>query len=271
MIAKKPLSLLIAINMLFVLGACGGGGGSSSSSSPVVTASSLKVFEDGAGVAVLQGVSNGRKVLILSPVITDVVASASSLTSVPSGGNYSLTASGNTATATIKTGTYTSDGITGNITEYTDNGGEAAIMLLEVPSVLNAVYAGGSTLNGTPSGTYTYSGLHAFGRRAVGVTPELGSFSMSANFTNGTFSYSGTTASSSLTGSGAIDASAGQFTSTQMTLTAPTLPAGWAVGTTNYSASLYGLLHGTNASAVSGVYHSNDTYPDYAGAFVGAR
>ena len=261
---KKPASLLLGVNMLFVLGACGGGGGGGggSSPSPVVTASAIKVFEDGAGVALIQGVSNGNKVLILSPVITDVVAAASSLTSVPSGSGYSLTASGSTATATIKTGTYTSDGITGNITEYTDNGGEAAILLLEVPSAFNAVYAGGNALNGIPSGTYTYSGLHAFGRRAVGVTPELGSFSMSADFSANTFSYSGSTTSSTLTGSGAIDSSAGRFTSTAMSLNAP-------LG--SYSASLHGLLHGTNAAAVSGVYHSNDTYPDYAGAFVGAR
>ena len=262
MAAKKPLSLLIAINMLFVLGACGGGGGSSSSSSPVISSFAVKVFEDDAGVAIATVVSDNRKSLILSPVIVDVVSNLNSADSFNNVDYSTLSLSGTTATSEIYTGAVTLDGIGANVTEYRDNSGDAKLMFLEVPSTLNLVQTQGAALNGIPSGTYTYNGVHGFGRRVVGTTIETGNFSMSANFTNKTFTYSGTTNSSTLSGSGSIDTSAGRFTSTGMTLNAP-------LG--NYTATLNGLLHGTNASAVSGVYHTNDTYPDYAGAFVGAR
>lgn len=262
MAVNKPLKLFIAMNMLFVLGACGGGGGGTSSQ-PQVTASTIKLFEDGAGVALATNASDNQKLLVLSPDIVDVVSVVNLSSNVNESADFSnLTITGSTATAKIYTGTVVSEGVTMNLTGYQDNGDEAVILFAEIPAVANAVFTTGTPLNGVPSGTFTYNGLHGFGRRALGVTPELGSFSMSANFTNGTFSYSGTTASSTLTGTGAIDASAGRFTSTGMTLNAP-------LG--NYTATLHGLLHGTNASAVSGVYHSNDTYPDYAGAFVGAR
>jgi hypothetical protein len=261
MICKNFARFLLAGNILFPLGACGGGGGGGSS--PQVTGSTVKLFEDGAGVALATNVSNNQKLLTLSPEIVDVVSSLNSSSNVDDSVDFSnLTLSGTTATAKIYTGTVTIEGITANLTGYDDNSGEAALLFLEIPLRANAVYATGTPLNGIPSGTYTYNGLHGFGRRAVGVTPEIGGFSMSANFSAGTFSYSGTTTSSTLTGSGAIDAGVGRFTSTTMSLNAP-------LG--SYTASLHGLLHGTNAVAVSGVYHSNDTYPDYAGAFVGAR
>lgn len=262
MIFKKPASLSLAVNILFALGACGGGGGGSGSQ-PQVTASTVKLFTDGAGVGLATNASDNQKLLFLAPDIVDVVSVVNSATDVDDSADFSnLTLSGTTATAKIYTGTSVSGGVTANITGYEDNSGEAALLFLDIPTQANAVFATGNPLNGVPSGTYTYNGLHGFGRRAVGVNPEIGSFSMSANFSAGTFSYSGTTTSSTLTGSGAIDSSAGRFTSTTMSLNAP-------LG--SYSASLHGLLHGTNAAAVSGVYHSNDTSPDYAGAFVGAR
>jgi hypothetical protein len=256
-ISKRIVTLFIATSFL---SACGGGGGST----PVVSFSTVTLFSDGAGVGLGENTTQNTQMVFISPDIVDVVAAAnqsanSGITSIDSS---SFGVSGTTATATIRSGTITSGGVTFNVTAYEDNGGEATALLLEVPSVANLVLTSGTPFTGTPSGTFTYNGLHAIGRRGVIAAPELGSFSMSANFSNNTYSYSGTTTNSSLSGSGILNTSSGRFASSSMTLNAP-------LGT--YTATQYGLFHGTNATSVSGVYHSNDTNPDYAGAFVGSR
>ena len=38
-----------------------------------------------------------------------------------------------------------------------------------------------------------------------------------------------------------------------------------------YTATIHGLLSGSGASSVTGVFHTNDSRPDYAGAFVAKK
>jgi hypothetical protein len=66
-----------------------------------------------------------------------------------------------------------------------------------------------------------------------------------------------------LNGSGFIDASTGRISSGNLTFTSPS--------STTYGASTFGNLTGSGASDVSGVYYTNDTNPDYSGAYAGTK
>ena len=91
---------------------------------------------------------------------------------------------------------------------------------------------------------------------------EIGSLSMTANFSNNTFSINGTSTNSSLTGTGFIDPANGRISSADLTFTK---------SGSSYGATTMGNLTGNGATDVSGVFYTNDTNPDYAGAYAGSR
>ncbi|MFD1194020.1 hypothetical protein ACFQ3C_05005 [Seohaeicola saemankumensis] len=254
---KFKVALMLPV--LGLLSACGGG---STSVVPSASFTTLRAFSDGAGVG--RGVaSDGTETVFIAPDIAAVVAGANQ-----SSGNevvdvqfsdFSVVQT--LPTAVVRSGTITVEGEVANVLIIEDNGGEAGLVYLEFPGYADAVFAVGSAYGAAPGGEFTYSGAHIVSNRIFGGA-EVGDFTLTANFTNGTFSYNGSTTNTSLTGSGGIDVANGRFASGSLTST---------VSGSTATASMYGQLHGDTAQSVSGVFHTNEANPTYAGAFVGSR
>ena len=224
----------------------------------------LQVFGDRAGVA--RGTGNdGSQALIITPEVTAVVANASTVTASQIDdiqiSDFPIVRRLET-NANLRSGAITTDGITFNVLAVEDLGGEAGIILAEVPNVANIVMVAGSQYGAAPSGTFTYNGTMAMGRRKINASPEYGSFSMSADFSNQTFTYNGTTTSNSVAGSGVLDTTNGRFATNSLVIN---------TGRVSRTGSMYGQTHGSSAQSVSGVFHTNETEPLYSGAFVGSR
>jgi hypothetical protein len=252
----------LALPAIFALAACSGGGGGSSS--PVASYSTLKVFSDGTGVG--SGVAeDGSKVVFIAPEIAATVAEANDVTEQDIAdinvSDFPVVQSLQT-NANLREGTLTVNGVTANVTAVEDLGGEAGLVLLEIPNAASAGMATGSALTGNPVGTQTYSGTMTMGPRGVNSNQELGSFSMEADFDAETYTFSGTTNSNSVTGNGVIDIQSGTFSSNNLSA---------ATNGTNRTATMYGQLHGNDAKSVSGVFHTNENSADYNGGFVGSR
>jgi hypothetical protein len=249
-------NLLKLFILLGLLSACGGGGG------PVtVRYSTVKTFSDNAGVAV--GVaSNGQQQLVIMPEVRDVVAELNANSSTnPSDVYANLPVTSRTAYADIRSGTVIVDGVAVQALLVDDNGGDAKLVYAYVPGAFDVLIAQGSSLGSVPSGTFTYTGTHGIGDRLYGGA-EIGTFRMSTDFTNKTFSYNGTTTNSSLSGTGSIDTATGVFGSASMSS---------RVYSSTRDATLLGMLHGSSAQSTSGVFYTNEANPRYAGGFAGSR
>lgn len=164
--------------------------------------------------------------------------------------------------ANLREGTITIDGVAANVTAIEDLGGEAGLVLAEVPNIASIGMATGTALTGNPVGNQTYSGTFLMGPRSVNANQELGSFDMTADFNNDTYSFSGQTTNNSLNGNGVIDVVDGEFRSNNLSAT---------TSGTSRSATMYGQLHGNDAKSVSGVFHTNESSADYVGGFVGSK
>jgi hypothetical protein len=256
---QKTIGLVVVLGIL-----TGCGGSATTTTSSQVNYSTVTVFSDSAGV--FRGVSgSGGAAVGISPEVASVVRAANTSSSddtITTVDRSSFALLSSNALGKIRQGTVAAGSTTVNVTIYENNSGDSGVVLFEVPSEGNLLFAAGSALSGYPSGSFTYYGQHAAGRRIVNATPELGSFALVADFNNDVFGYSGTTASTQLTGSGVIDKTNGRIAGSGFSLATP-------YGT--YSATVHGNFHGTNAAEVTGIFHTNDTNPDYAGGFVGAR
>lgn len=256
----------LALPAVGLLAACGGSSTSSSGSittpPPTVNFTTLRAFSDGAGVG--RGVaSDGTETVFIAPDIAEVVSIANQSAANPVDDiQFSDFAVVQTLpTAVVRSGTVTIEGEVANVLIVEDNSGEAGLVYLEFPGFADAVFASGSAFGTAPNGTFTYNGVHIIGDRFLGGA-EDGSFTLTADFTNRTFDYSGATASSTLIGSGTIDTTNGRFASSNLSSN--------VLGSTN-TASMYGQMHGSSAQAVSGVFHTNESDPRFGGAFVGNR
>ena len=242
-----------------LLAACVGG---STSNTPTASFTTLKGFSDGAGVG--RGVtSDGKEMLFITSGIAETVAAANQSAANPVGDiQFSDFAVVQTLpTAVVREGTITIEGVVANVTIVENNDGKAGIIYLVLPDLSNAVLVTGSAYGTAPNGSFTYNGVHIIMDRFSG-NAEDGAFTLTADFNNKSFYYSGTTNNSSLTGSGLIDTQNGRFASSNLTSNVS--------GDTN-TASMYGQLHGSSAQSVTGVFHTNESDPSYAGAFVGSR
>lgn len=250
--------LVFAAPCLAILAACGGGSNSSASYT------AIKVFSNGDGVG--RGVaSDGTKFVFITPDVGATVAEANTGSSAA----LNVTASDfpvvqNLATnAKLRQGAVTIEGIAANVTIVEDVGGDASLILFDIPNFASLGMAGGSAMTGNPIGTHTYNGTMTMGPRSVGgAGQQLGSFAMSANFGTQTYSFSGSTINHSLNGTGLIDTASGRFSSNNLNAT--------TFGT-GRSATMYGELHGNAANSVSGVFHTNESSATYSGGFVGSK
>lgn len=253
--------IVVASFILSTLSACGGGGGSE----PTVQFSTLSVLSNGDGIA--RGVtSSGEEALIYSPLIVDVVSSANSASSSDianvSASDFPVTSvNGN---ARIRTGTMTSDGITINVTAVENIGTtDAAVVFLGTEAGYNdVIMVTGSAYSNPPTGSHTYSGTQMTTSSNGSAPGAIGSFSMTADFGQETFSYNGSSGGISVSGSGVLDTANGRYATSGLSVNN---------GSTNYSGTMHGLLHGNGAQATSGVFHTSGSSPAYTGSFVGSR
>ena len=251
--------------ILSALTACGGGGGSGANTTESVKFSTLSVLANGDGIA--RGVtSTGSEALIYSPDIVSVVSEANAASSSDianvSASDFPVTSiNGN---ARIRTGTMSSNGITLNVTAVEDIGTtDAAVIFLEMPVGYNdVIMTTGSAYSNPPSGSHTYSGTQMT-TDSNGIAPgAIGSFSMTADFGQETFAYSGSSGGVSVSGSGVLDTANGRYATSGLSVND---------GSTNYGGTMHGLLHGNGAQATSGVFHTSGSSPAYTGSFVGSR
>ena len=172
-----------------------------------------------------------------------------------------VTYSGSNAYGDYYAGTTTLNGVPVNVVFYEDNSGQVFIGYLE-GNGQNVALAGGYKVSNIPTGTYNYAGTNIIGFRD-GSYFEEGTFAMGVDFANGTASLTGSTASSTIGGSGiSVNTSNGTFEGNNLTL------SGNGVSTT---ASIYGNFHGNGATGVTGLYADNGSTPIVAGAIAGTR
>ena len=253
------VKLLSSITALALLAACGGGGGSGASFT------TLSVLGNGDGIA--RGVTNtGTEALIYSPDVVTVVASANAASSSDianvRASDFPITSqSGN---ARIRSGTMTSNGITLNVTGLEDiRTSDAAVIFMQMPAGYNDIsMVTGTSYTNAPTGLYTYNGTQATTSRNTIAPGATGSFTMVADFGQSTFQYNGTSGGVGVSGSGALDTANGRFATSGLSVIS---------GSSTYGGTMHGLMHGSGASATSGVFHTSGSSPAYTGAFIGSR
>ena len=248
-----------------LLTACGG---STTSVSETAQFTTLKQFSDSAGVA--RGVyADGTETVFIASNVAGIVTAANKSvgTTVGATTTYRSTAfSGVPVTqrlssAVVRRGTVVLEGQTANVLIVQENNGQAGLVYMAAPSG-DILTASGTAFGAAPNGVFTYNGTHIIAERSLGGGAQDGTFSLQANFNNKTFSYNGKTTSTALTGSGTIDTVRGRISSNNLSSN---------VNGVTSTATLYGQLHGTVAQSTSGVFHTNEADPNYAGAFVGSR
>lgn len=254
----------LAVFSCVLLAACGGGG-SGVTNDPSVSFSTVKAFSDNAGVARIVS-SDGIQGYVIVPDVALTVSTANSLSADDLANvqvsDFQVVQVLN-SNANLRQGAITVEGVVLNITAVEDLGREAAAFVMEIPDYANALIVNGTQPTNIPAGTYQYQGTLGTGVRNVNnIQPELGTFTLNANFSEQSFSINGSTLSDSLSGSGVINNSSGTINANNLVLT---------TSGNNRTASLYGQFHGNAASSVSGVLHSNENNPNYAGFIVGSR
>jgi hypothetical protein len=244
----------------FALTACGGGGGVTQGYS------SVSVLSDASGVA--KANLDSTTALVLIPSVDTYIANGNAGLNGAGDDNFELNQVpiiGTTSVATIRQGAVSaSDGISQNITVYEINDATEGFGLIELPQygIRYFIAASEKPLSNIPSGTFTYTGNQVVRHWQGGSFKEFGDVTINADFTNKEFVYSGSSSNAGVNGIGYLDTSTGKLTSVDASLIA---------NGSAYTATIHGLLSGAGASSITGVFHTNDASPDYAGAFVAKK
>ena len=251
---KFSLQKLLSCFLISLLAACGG------STTESVTATAIKIFSDGAGVArIVADSGTNLEMVMIAPSIVAEVANANTNGFDSSGSvdvtQYPIISQSNGYN--LRQGT--SDGSNIIVAEKIGSGKSSIVYLWN--NTQDAIATGSRTYTSAPVGNYTYSGLYFAGARGASFS-EIGDLSLSANFTSNTFTINASGTSTSLTGAGFIDPSNGRISSAGLTFNSPS---------SSYTASTIGNLSGVGSTDVVGVFYTNDANPDYAGAFAGSR
>lgn len=250
----------IGLSATLLLAACGGGATSTSG-----TYTSVRVFSDAAGV-VRAVSSSGERAVIITPNVAQFVNLANTTPEQTlvqyEVKDFEITRV-LTTNANLRSGAITQNGVVINVYGVEDLGGEAGAIYAEVPNTANFVYSVGSSYGSAPTGTFSYEGTLATGIRSVSDPQlELGSFILVANFDQRTYGISGSTLSDTIDGTGVLNTSTGTFQTDNLRM---------VTSSTSRTATMYGQFHGVSAQSVSGVFHTNENDPVFAGAFVGSR
>jgi hypothetical protein len=271
---------IIAISTVTLLAACGGGSSGTSNNptspntprpviisedNPTTTFTTVKVFTDQAGVA--RGVSSdGVQGYVIVPDVALTVSTANSLT----GGDLANVQVSEfpilqvlNSNANLRQGALTVEGVVLNVTAIEDLGGEAVAFFMEVPGETNALVVNGTEPTNIPTGTFQYQGTMGTAlRNPNNPLPQLGTFTLNANFSNSSFTVNGSTLSDTISGSGVLNNTSGTLNSNNLSM---------VTSGTNRTATLYGQFHGNAAGSVSGAFHSNEANPIFGGFIVGSR
>jgi len=238
------------------LSACGGGGGSVDLDFKTMT-----IFSDGAGIA--KGTAaNGGKLYYMAPNIVADVAASNAAGPVESVNILDYPIVDRAAGYNIRQGADDQLGMNVLVAEKIGTGEGSVVYLYD--NFQDALAVAAAPLNGVPSGTHTYTGLYVVGQRGTGWA-EMGDFTLAANLDNQTFSISGSSADTSLTGSGYLETSTGSVSSSSLVFA--------DVDFGSYTATTIGTLGGDNAADVVGLWYTNDADadPDFAGGYSGSR
>ena len=251
--------LIFAAPCLALLAACGGG------STGTASYQTLSVLANGDGIA-RGATSTGEEALIYSPEIAEVVSAANASTPSDIAGvnasDFPVTSlNGNVR---VRSGTMTSEGITFNVTVVEDTRTtDAFAAFIELPAGFNDMtMVSGTAYTNAPSGSYVYSGTQLTTPSLTVAPGSTGTFTMTADFSNRAFAYNGSSGGVGVSGSGVLDTVNGRFATTDLNVTS---------GSSTYGGTMHGLMHGSGATATSGIFHTSGSSPAYTGAFVGSR
>ena len=120
----------------------------------------------------------------------------------------------------------------------------------------------GEVYSNAPIGSFTYTGTQTSTSSKSIAPGAIGSFSMTADFSNETFQYSGSSGSVNVSGGGVLDVQNGRFATSGLAITD---------NVNSMSGTMHGLLHGSGAAHTTGIFHSSGSSPSYTGAFVGSK
>ena len=243
------LRSILLILSAFVLSACGGGG-----TSGVFNTS--RVFSDGAGVGLFT--LKNEQGYWIAPNIAQVTTDNLVFINDDNFPIVQVFSNG----ARLRQGAAVVEGVGINVYVIDDPAQKSKLVYYDAPGIATVLGGWGPTYTGAPSGNYSYNGTFAAGPRIFGRDPEVGLFNLDADFSSQSFTFSALSNTYSLSGSGFVNLGTGQLTSRVMN---------FSTGYTNRSASMDGLLHGPSAEGVSGVFHTNEANPAFAGGFAGTR
>ena len=254
------ISLLVSI---ILLNACGG-----ATTTATATFTTLSVLGNNDGIA--RGVTNvGTEALVYSPDITGVVASANASTSsdIANVNSSDFPVTSLNGNVQMRTGTMTSDGVTLNLTVVEDTrvtANESGIVTFTMPSGYNDLHmVTGSAYSNAPTGSFTYAGTQITTSGFAAAPGATGSFSLAADFSQKTFQYNGSSGSVSVAGSGVLDTVNGRYATSGLTVNS---------GSSTYTGTMHGLMHGSGASSTTGIFHTtSNSNPAIIGAFVGSK
>lgn len=240
----------VMLGFAYCLSACGGGGGGVAS----LSASAERIFQDGTGVASAQ-YDDGTVAYILGPNIVAEVNAINQDNSVDKidTSNYSIIQRLNGYT--IRQGA--DGGVNALIAENDTSGANSMVYAFNNSG--DALLVGTKPTSNLPSGTHTYTGVYAVGDRRSGGS-DLGTATVTANFSNGSFNISAASSTTTLDGSGFLETSNGNLSGTGFTFIDPV--------NTTYSASVIGKIGSREGSDEAvGLWYTNDTNPDFGGGF----
>ena len=177
-----------------LLAACGGG-----STTESVTASAIKIFSDGAGVArfVSNETANKEMVMIANNIIAEVAnanAEGISSTGTVDITQYPIISQSNGYN--LRQGVLTEGSLAVNVIIAEKIGsGKSSIAYLWDNSA-DVIATGSRAYGSAPTGSHTYSGLYFAGGRSSSFS-EIGNLSLSTNFTSNTFTVNASSTSTS--------------------------------------------------------------------------
>ena len=255
------MRLITVVVCLSFLTACGGSsGGSSTTVSPTpisYSGSTLKVFAAEAGGAGVGRIiaSNGKEMVMIAPNIVAEIAAANS---VDLGGGAVDISTYPIAQVkhgyNVRTGVYSGF----NVIATEKIGTNQASIVYFYNSTSDAIATGVTRPISMPSGTVSYNGIYVVGNRGS-TWSESGAASINVDFNNNTFSLGAVSTDTTLSGTGAIDNANGRISSNNLSFTDAVMG--------NYTASTAGNIGSTNGENITGVWYTNDTAPDFAGAY----
>ena len=245
---KTVIGTIIALTV----SGCGGGG---EGNTVGINATSERIFSDGSGVGKIN-YDTGLVAYALTPEIVDSVAAANIDNSVEVLDTSGFSIISQTQGYTIRRGA--NDGVNLLIASN-DTSGENS-MVYAFNDFGNGLLVSTIPTTSIPSGTHTYRGLYAVGDRRIGSV-DVGEATVSANFTSEEFSISASSEFTSLSGNGFLETANGNLSGTNFVFVDS------VDGT--YSASIIGAV-GTRAGSdeAVGIWHTNETNPDFGGGFV---